>query len=114
MRIMITILIVLYASSAYSFGKVNQAYVVNVRVDRNGWGIVTFDSPIVGDYAPKRNANYVNHFSFDTNTEGGKALYTMALTAVASGKRITAYGTGACSEYTDTVESWSYGHLYKD
>jgi hypothetical protein len=88
------------------------AKVAHVRVDRNGWGIIEFALPISGTPAACRSAPYLSHFSFDSNTAGGKALYAMALSASASGKFLLAYGTGACSEYAGIVESMSYGVTY--
>lgn len=112
MRVLFFIILSVVTASAYSIGKADNAKVVDVRIDSNGFGIVAFDKPITSEPATCRNPSYSNHFSFDTNTAGGKAIYSMALAAATAGKSITAYGTGTCSEYVNNVESWSYGHFF--
>ena len=91
-----------YAYGTYS-GKVK-----DVRIDRSGLGIIEFDGQIGSQPASCRLAPYTAHMSFDANTEGGKGIYAMALMAIASGKSVSAIGTGACSDYSGIVESLSY------
>ncbi len=49
--------------------------VSDVRIDRDGRGIIAFNGPVVGEPATCRISDYISHLSFDTNTEGGKAIY---------------------------------------
>lgn len=112
-RAIILISILLISNGAQAIGHVSGT-VKSVRVDRNGWGMIQFSVPIGHEPASCRSSSYTSHLSFDTNTEGGKAIYSMGLAAAASGKKITACGTGSCSEYPGIVESMSYGHFYKD
>ncbi len=103
--------LLLFSGFAQAVGNVSST-VKSVRVDRNGWGMIEFTKPI-NTPAECHSTSYKSHFSFDTNTPGGKSIYSMALAAASSGKTITAYGTGSCSEYSNTVESMGYGHYYK-
>lgn len=103
--------LLLLSNMALAAGKVTST-VENVRVDRSGKGIIDFSTPLETP-ADCRNVAYSSHLSFDTSTPGGKAIYSMALAAASSGKKITAYGTGSCLDYANTVESMSYGHYHK-
>ncbi|WP_299003905.1 hypothetical protein [uncultured Shewanella sp.] len=94
-------------NSAYAAGtvsKITNGKINNVRVDANGKGIIRFNKDIL-NIANCTEEFYHSAFSFDVNTPGGQAIYSMALTAKAADKPIMAYGTGNCSEYTNTVES---------
>lgn len=102
-----------YSSLSYSYGAAN-GKVIDVRVDKNGWGMIKFDSPIAHQPASCTSPSYTSHFSFDTNKEGGKAIYSMALMALATGKRVSAFGTGLCEQYSNIVESLSYWHIYEN
>ena len=99
-----------FCSLSYSFGSYT-GKVNNVRVDRDGRGIIEFDGQISNQPAACRSSSYTAHMSFDASTEGGKAIYSMALMALATGKSISANGTGTCLDYTGIVESLSYWHV---
>ena len=83
-----------------------------VRVDQSGRGIVKFDDPKYGTL-PSCGNSHPNHLAFDTNSPGGQAILSVALSAQMSGKRIWARGTEACSSY-GTVENWNYGWVNTD
>jgi len=108
-KIFLMIFFLSFATLVQAAGSVS-GKVKNVRVDRSGWGIVEFDK-LISTPGGCVSDPYTSHFSFDANTVGGKAIYSMALAAAASGKTITAYGTGSCEEYADIVESMSYAHF---
>lgn len=102
----------LLPSLVQAYGAVNST-VNSVRIDRSGKGMVEFDSPIGNNPASCGTQTYASYLSFDTNTDGGKAIYSMVLAAAASGKKIVAYGTGTCADYSNVVESLSYAHFVK-
>ncbi len=104
------IFLFIYSNFTFSYGSVPGGKVVDVRIDRDGRGIVKFDRLIALEPAVCSSADYNSHFSFDTTTDGGKAIYSLALTALASGKSIYAIGTGVCNDYS-VVEGLSYWHL---
>jgi hypothetical protein len=99
------------ATQAFAFGSVS-GKVIDIRVDRSGLGMVTFDQQIGGAPPGCVHAAYTNAFGFDTNTPGGRAILAAALAAKASGDTVTAYGTGECASFGNNwVEDWSYGHV---
>ncbi|WP_055022794.1 hypothetical protein [Shewanella sp. P1-14-1] len=82
-----------------------------VRVDVSGKGIVKFTKKLTNSPAGCGNG-HPQHLSFNTNTAAGRAIMSIALTAHASGKTISARGTGGCGHY-GTVETWSWGLVNK-
>ncbi len=120
MKINLTIIISLIIMSFSVFGNdssknkagATAAFAVeHVRVDRNGLGFVKFVDELTGTPASCRTKPYKNMLSFDTNTAGGKAIYSMVLSAYLSGKNITAVGTGTCDDYNNLMESWGWGAI---
>jgi len=101
----------MFALQATAAGNVD-AKVIQVRMDKNGWGMVIFDRALGGTQPNCVEAPYVNALAFDANTAGGRAIAAMALTAKATGSSITVYGTGACSVYGAYLEDWSYGVIH--
>ena len=89
-------------------GEANNYEIHSVRVDRSGLGHVTFRTELIGRVLC--NANYKKMLSFNTNTEGGKSVYSLVLSAYLSGKKIVARGTGTCSDYS-VMESWNWGTM---
>ena len=105
------LLLCVFASNSYAntvAGTSGPFSVDAVRVDRTGKGYVTFSSDLVGN--PPSCGTRTKDMSFDVNTEGGKAVYALALAAYSANKRLYAIGTGTCLEYS-TVESWSIGWI---
>ena len=86
-----------------------QYTVKNVRVDQSGKGKVSFTEDLTGTQ-PACVTTHTKDLAFDTNTEAGRAIYSLALTAFATGKVITGRGTNSCTIYSAT-EDWSWGHL---
>jgi hypothetical protein len=105
--------LILFSSSAFSYGAIS-GKVKSVRIDRNGNGMVQFYGDVGHEPASCRSDAYKSYLSFDTKTEGGRAIYSMMLAAAASGKSVIAYGTKACNDYPNIVESLSYAHYVSD
>lgn len=91
-------------------GVANMYEVDFVRVDRSGKGYVNFKNDLVGTPATCTQATYRAALAFDTNSDGGKSILSIALTAKASGKAIYAKGTGSCSVY-GVMEDWNWGYV---
>jgi len=66
---------------------------------------------IDGDYKEKPACATSGYWAVNTETEQGKAILTLLLTSSATGKKLTLYGTGACSLRPDmeTVFQVGYG-----
>jgi hypothetical protein len=110
-RFVASVLLAGMATQAVAAGSV-QGKVIDVRVDRGGQGMVTFDQQITGQQPGCVAAPYRNAFAFNVNTDGGKAILAVALAAKATGDTVIVYGTGACDTYGNQyVEDWSYGHI---
>ena len=109
-HLLLTSLLLLVASQAYAYGTLS-GKVIQVRVDRQGQGMVVFDTPIVNAPPACTISAYANAFAFDTNTAGGRAILATALAAKATDTVIQVFGTGACTTYGNYVEDWSYGVL---
>lgn len=101
------------SATAQAYGTVN-GKVKLVRIDRSGLGMIEFDRLIGNTPASCRAEPYTSHLSFDVRTDGGWAIYSIALLAAASGKTITAIGLGVCEEYSNIVESMSYGVFHSE
>ena len=105
---LLPILILLFPSSVMAAGAADNYKVISVRIDKTGMGIVEFNHPLSGAPATCING-YPRHLSFNANTDPGKAIMSLALSAQATGKSVIAYGTGTCDEYGGAVESWAWG-----
>ncbi|MBB5368383.1 MULTISPECIES: hypothetical protein [unclassified Janthinobacterium] len=73
--------------------------VVEVRIDFDGKGLVTFADTIVGTQPACAIAGYNHSMSFDAATAGGKAMYAMALLAKSSDATVYGMGKGTCVTY---------------
>lgn len=83
--------------------------VLQVRVDSSGLGFIRFDVP--RGHAPAACGDSHNyHLAFNTNTNGGKGILSLALTARSTGQTLVAIGSGECSGY-NVVENWSWGYV---
>lgn len=97
-------------SPAARAGSIAAALVTNIRVDRDGRAMVSFDKPVSSSPSCILASAYPNALAIDTNTAGGKAALALALHVKATGKRLWVYGTGACGIYGGAyVEDWEYG-----
>lgn len=109
MKLIAALIVLLSISSnTIAAGAVENANVVQVRIDRSGIGYVTFDTPVIGEPATCRQSGFANVLAFNTNEAGGKAILSIVLAAQASGKKIRATGTGTCISY-GMIEEWSWG-----
>lgn len=89
-------------------GVLSKQLVESVRVDEEGKGFVTFEAPLANQPACVKNT-YRKMLSFSTKTVEGNAILSLVLTAKATGKTITARGSGQCAHYSSVMESWGYG-----
>ncbi len=103
------ILFTLYIQASYAEGVADNLTVYQVRVDQSGMGYVHFSSALTGTPATCASS-HPKQLAFDANTDGGKAILSMALSAKMSGKKIYASGTGSCEGY-NVVERWNTGYL---
>ena len=82
-----------------------------VRVDASGKGYVNFVDKLEGSIPACTNIQYyAAALAFDTNTDGGKAILTAALTAKAAGNTIRTVGSGKCDIY-GVMEDWDWGSV---
>jgi len=102
------LLAALVSSQASAYGWVADAKVLQVRVDKNGKGMVIFDRPMTGSPPGCVIPYYANAMAFEG--VNGRAVMAMALAAKAMGSSLTVYGAGTCSVYGSYVEDWEYGH----
>lgn len=106
MKVLRSILIALslsaISSTAFS-GSVGGAKVTSIRVDANGFGIITFSTSLTSP-AACMNPYYANALAINANTSGGKALLAAALFARGKNTTVYAWGTGACNLYAATLE----------
>lgn len=75
------------------------AKIIQIRVDKSGVGMITFDKPLQGTSPSCINPYYNNALSFDANSAGGKSILAVALAAKAQNVSVVAYGLGACTIY---------------
>lgn len=95
------------SSQAWGIGSIANAKVIEVRIDKNGKGMVMFDRPVGGAPPSCVIGYYANALAFEG--ANGRAVMAMALAAKASGSPLYAYGSGSCSVYGSYVEDWEYG-----
>lgn len=100
----------LVSMNSFAIGQITGSKVVQVRVDKDGKGMVVFEV-VLGGSRPSCSSSYPNALAFDANTAGGKSVLAMALAAKISGQLVSAYGKGACAVYGNYVEDWDYGLL---
>ncbi len=112
MKIMCSVVLMsfyLVINGSYAAGIADNITVYQVRIDQSGMGYIWFTSPLTGIPASCASS-HPSQLSFDTNTAGGKAILSLALSAKVSGKRIYAKGTDSCEGY-NVVERLSTGYL---
>jgi hypothetical protein len=93
-------------------GALNGTTIVTVIVDFNGLGIVTFSQPIVGSPPSCVIPAYAAAMAFDTNTQGGRTMLAVLMSAKASGSTVDVGGRGACTVYPGQLEDlyFAIGH----
>jgi hypothetical protein len=120
----LVIICTVLCGNAFARGEANNLTVALVRVDESGKGYVKLNgtiTPVPGEQRPAcvhaSQLDYRNSFSFDATTELGKAVMTLALTALVSGKTIFARGTSSdknqCPHFSEGVEAWGWGQIQK-
>lgn len=109
---MLVVLALFVSVNAYSSGIANSYYVTAVRADQSGKGWIQFSSTLNASSTglPSCGSTQRNKLAFDANTDGGKAILSIALAALSTKKRIWASGTNTCSVY-GTIESYSWGSI---
>lgn len=86
--------------------------IIEVRIDKSGRGMVTFNQPLAGEVAACRHSGNSQSLAFDTNTSAGRAILALVLAAKATGETVTASSTGDCSIYDNNwVEDWESGSV---
>jgi len=104
----------LLATAVTAESVVNNLPVNYVRVDKDGKGFVRFSGQLINpsDCIDETNGNFLSALAFDTTTEGGRAIMSLALAAKASDKLVYAKGTGNCTIYGNRLEDWSWGYVH--
>ncbi|WP_218419951.1 hypothetical protein [Alteromonas lipotrueae] len=97
LRYLILIAGLLTASQGFAHGVV-EGYVIDVRVERNGKVLLTFDRD-VGHNPPNCSASSRRNMAFNLSTVADSGMLSAALTAQSTHKILRARGSGAC-------ESW--------
>ncbi|WP_444902136.1 hypothetical protein ACJJIG_04005 [Microbulbifer sp. SSSA007] len=99
-----------YSSITSAAGIASSFDIEYVRIDESGKGHVKFKSDLNYEPADCTASNYKDMLAFDTNENGGAAIYSMLLAAQAQGKKIHAVGTSSCKTYSQ-IENWSWGYI---
>lgn len=69
---------------------------VTVETGTNFARVALLSSPTSGVRPGCHNATYTKHYSFDVSTSKGKALLSLAMAALLSGRQLAVLGTGTC------------------
>lgn len=112
MKVFFVFIFFLLSINANAAGNASSFEIDHVRVDRSGKGYVMFKQTLRGTPADCVQPGYVNALAFDTNTEGGKAIYSSMLAAFLAQKKVTARGTGTCLIYPNVVEGYEWGYVH--
>jgi len=95
-------------STAIAEGYANHFKISFVRVDKTGKGYIKFVSALINSPATC-TTTFKNALAFDTNTPGGKAILSTALSVQARGATMYARGTGKCTIY-GVMEDYNWGY----
>ncbi|MFS1524376.1 hypothetical protein ACL7TT_09710 [Microbulbifer sp. 2304DJ12-6] len=109
-KIIFLVFVAFFHSQTLAVGIADSFDIDYVRIDHNGKGFIRFKRDIIHEPPTCAGVDYKNAMSFDTNKDPGRAIYSMALTAQASGKKVYAVGRGLCETYSQ-IESWNYGYI---
>lgn len=111
MKSLLTLIISFSISlNAVAVGVVEDATVIQVRVDKSGLGYVVFNKTLSETPASCIQSGFGSALAFNTNDAGGRAILSVVLAAQASGKKIKAVGTGTCTSY-GVMEDWNWGAI---
>ncbi len=72
---------------SYGAGRLENVAVMEVWANKNGMGVVRFES-ILADSASCSTGHYKNSVTIDLETHGGRTMESIALAALASGKKL--------------------------
>lgn len=72
-----------------------------VRIGADGKGYIEFTSLSGGSPTACAHSAHTRKLGFDVATDGGMAIYKMALAVQLSGKLLTVSGTGACTAFSN-------------
>ncbi|MFS1525797.1 hypothetical protein ACL7TT_17075 [Microbulbifer sp. 2304DJ12-6] len=111
MKHFVLFLTLVFASAeVFAAGVVQSVNVTQVRADKDGFGYISFSEDLAGSPASCSSDSHKAILSFDLNSPGGQGIMSIGLSALASGKKVHAVGTGSCDQY-GSVESWLYGWI---
>lgn len=82
-------------------GSINGVKIIDIRIDSTGKGIIYLSSNISGS---PTCSTFPASMSFNTNTDGGRAIYSAAMSAYLANKTVEVIGTNSCSIYAGAVE----------
>jgi hypothetical protein len=109
-RTVLMLVAMLLPFQAIAEGYATGVRVTQIRVDRDGRGIATFDHVLGGSPPGCVHTAYVRSLAFDTNTPGGRSVLAFLMTARAAQDLLTVRGTGSCAIYGNSfVEDWEFG-----
>ena len=106
------LVVLLLPTQSVAVGFAKHFKVDYVRVDKTGKGYIQFKSALISyNGAPAScTTTYVNALAFDTNTAGGQAILSAALSAQARDTTMYATGTGKCGVY-GVMEDYNWGFV---
>lgn len=112
MKYFLCLFFISVATTSFAIGTFNSAKITKIRIDGNGTAMIFFDRDKVGTPPSCVHTAYSRALGVDTNTDGGKAVLSVALTVKATGGSMTAHGLGVCGVYGGTiVETWNHGFI---
>lgn len=106
------LVVLLLPTQSVAVGFAKHFKVDYVRVDKSGKGYIQFKSALIGTSSggpASCTTTYVKALAFDTNTAGGQAILSAALSAQARDTTMYAIGTGKCDIY-GVMEDYSWGY----
>ena len=109
-QVIVLAFLFVFSNSVLAEGLAENYEVDFVRVDRSGLGYVKFKTNLVGSAAACTQPGYEAALAFNTNEAGGKSVLALVLAAQASGRKVLARGTGACTVY-GVMEEWNCGYI---
>jgi hypothetical protein len=109
-RFLAVMMVTLFCGPTFGVGMADHFLIDYVRADASGKAFVRFTTPLTDTPAPCSGTTHKD-LAFDTNTDAGRAVYSLLLAAKTSGARVTARGTGTCTVYPSFTEDWNFGQL---
>ncbi len=106
----VAVIVMVFSSAEASASGNAYSTVSSVRVDASGKAVVTFSGILTGTLATCMSGDNASSLAFDVNAAGGKGLLSVALSAKATGLKLKAKGTDACTTYP-TMEDMSWASV---